>query len=792
MTVTFGAAGATASSTTTTISPSYSALGTISAGDLLICWVGMKPSTANSGSATAPTGYSLIRKVTGMGGFGATLGSGTGNTNLFCFAKVADGTETGTISITLATNNVSWAAIDRYAKTLTDWTVDWADGEDASPTGNTSIALGQNPGITAGDFVASAMCIPSNSNSGAFFSAEAITATGLSGQTTTEIAECPVASGNLISGVRTRTSGFTGTATSVPTFTATVATVANGRGPIIAIRIREITPGSGPTFLNWTDTQAQSSGSATVAKPLGTKSGQLLVFMEGYDNDGVGPPTTPSGFTFAGGYSNGGAVQMQTAIFYKVAGGSEPDTYAWTGLSGAQSNAILMNIANATTISAIASTLTSTGSPQTNFPAPTQTIAAVGQMYVGFWNYVTGGGATASAPPSTMTPIGRRGNLVETTFSWSVAGVEVPGSTGATGTRTMVCTPGIGDGEDTVGTSFLISGTTTQNADSTPTLTLAITAAATELKQADSTEALTLAITAAATEIKQADSARSLTLALTADAVDISQAASAIALAFTGAASASIARQAAASQNFAIGITAAVTSTHAADSSIGLSLALSSAASILRQSASALALSLGLTASATEIKNTDASAALSLSLTASASVTRVAFATIALSFGVIADLGGTQTALSALAMSLPLTADATRIEQAATALALSWGIVADATEVKQASTNNLGLALALSAVATNIPSGGGQISLGIALQASATVSRVANANLALTAPFSAGAVRTLIGDAAFELMLDLVAAGSASSIEDILTSRVGLRLPSLVGRVSVALPDDII
>src|SRR3972149_850925 len=63
----------------TSVSPAYPT--SIAANDLLILTIGMKPSTANGGSVTTPGGWTPITSLTGAGGYGATLGADTGNSN---------------------------------------------------------------------------------------------------------------------------------------------------------------------------------------------------------------------------------------------------------------------------------------------------------------------------------------------------------------------------------------------------------------------------------------------------------------------------------------------------------------------------------------------------------------------------------------------------------------------------------------------------------------------------------------------------------------------------------------
>lgn len=225
----------------------------IAAGDLLVMLVGQKPSTANSGSVTTPSGWSLAGSLTGAGGYGATLGADTGNTNIYAYTRTADGTETGNLSLAHATTNVLWGTIHRLSNASQVWDVATATGSDTS-AGNVSITFGSNPGLTAGDICIVGMCIPTDVTTPSQFSAEAVTATGATFGTFTEDAEPDSTTGNDIGGVVGHVTVSSGTASAAPVFTATAGgTTTNVRGPAILVRVRGV------------DTLSQRADVATVA-----------------------------------------------------------------------------------------------------------------------------------------------------------------------------------------------------------------------------------------------------------------------------------------------------------------------------------------------------------------------------------------------------------------------------------------------------------------------------------------------------------------------------------------------
>lgn len=213
--------------------------------DAVLLFVGQKPSTANSGTVTTPTGWTLRDELTAAGGYGTTLGADTGNTNLRVYSwnsPVAG--QTGTLSVTLGTNNVSWAFIVRIPTNGGALSYGSAEGQrTTTPTSPMSIALTDGATPTAfqtGDVAIWAMCIPTDVTTPAQFSAESITATGATFGTAVEINEPDSTTGNDIGGYSAYASVTAGSSTTAPTVTATLAgTLTNVRGPVVLLRVRE-------------------------------------------------------------------------------------------------------------------------------------------------------------------------------------------------------------------------------------------------------------------------------------------------------------------------------------------------------------------------------------------------------------------------------------------------------------------------------------------------------------------------------------------------------------------------
>lgn len=243
----------------TTVSPAYPA--GILATDAVLLFVGQKPSTANGGTVTTPTGWTLRDELTGAGGYGTTLGADTGNTNLRVYSwnsPVAG--QTGTLSVTLGVNNVTWAFMVRIPSGGGALSYGSADGQrTTTPTSPMSIAL--TNGATATDFQAGdkaiwAMCIPTDVTTPSQFSAQSITATGATFGSATELNEPDNTTGNDIGGYSAWAAGTAGSSTTAPTVTATLAgTLTNVRGPVVLLRVRE---GAAPQALTpdlYTNTQ---------------------------------------------------------------------------------------------------------------------------------------------------------------------------------------------------------------------------------------------------------------------------------------------------------------------------------------------------------------------------------------------------------------------------------------------------------------------------------------------------------------------------------------------------------
>ncbi len=247
MAVAFGAAGTPAYST----GPPAPAYPTgITAGQMLVLVVGLKP---NSSAIGTPAGWTDMGS---RGGGAGSTGIDQGPTAVQVFIKEAAGTETGTVTgAELGSINVAWAQISRWTKASTEaWVIEVLFGAD-SATGTSWQAFTDNvPSanwITAGDHVMAATVLPTDTNP--TWGTESIVP-GTSGSITlgaaTVVATLASTSGQDIGGRIARFAPSAGSFATGQTlnYTATLSgTTTNASGPTALIRLRAVSAPSAPT-----------------------------------------------------------------------------------------------------------------------------------------------------------------------------------------------------------------------------------------------------------------------------------------------------------------------------------------------------------------------------------------------------------------------------------------------------------------------------------------------------------------------------------------------------------------
>jgi hypothetical protein len=239
-----------------------------SANDQFVWIIGQKPSTANSGTITYPAGWTTRATRAAAGGYSSTLGADTGNTNIKAATKdTVTGSESGSISATLATNNVSWSVLVRASRSGSGaWDIAGTDGADETTGAALSVTFGANPGITAGDLIVVAWCMPTDVTTPNQFTAQTLTCAGVTFEPLVELAEPDSTTGNDIGGAVWVTRAISGTSTGAPILAATASgTTTNVRGGAVLVRLRSATSSDISGAAAESQTHAADAGNGDVA-----------------------------------------------------------------------------------------------------------------------------------------------------------------------------------------------------------------------------------------------------------------------------------------------------------------------------------------------------------------------------------------------------------------------------------------------------------------------------------------------------------------------------------------------
>lgn len=243
MTITLVGAGSVAYSALngSSVSPSYPT-GPILAGDLLLLWCGRKPSSAGAGSTTLSGWNNLGGGF--AGGYGSTLGADTGNTELRCFSNLATGGESGSVAVSLTSNNIAWSQIVCFRATGTHETwsvVDLAFGAQLAD-GHIAVTMLSSRDWQPGDRACWGWCCPTDVNAGSQYTAHQISASGIGFGTAGELGEAASSTGNDVGGFTAHAAVLSGSATVAETISAIVGNTSNMRGLLSVVRMRTSTP----------------------------------------------------------------------------------------------------------------------------------------------------------------------------------------------------------------------------------------------------------------------------------------------------------------------------------------------------------------------------------------------------------------------------------------------------------------------------------------------------------------------------------------------------------------------
>lgn len=214
----------------------------IVAGDGLLLIVGQKPSAANVNGLPTISGWTMRGATTGAGGYGTTLGADTGNTNLAIYSKdTVLGTETGSLSVSVSSNNVAWAVFVRVPKTGgAALNIVGSAGSDV--TTGTAVAANTSAAIETGigdEVFVWAMCIPTDVTTPSQFASHTIAQAGVTFSVAAELGEADSGTGNDIGGYIAWARRTSGSATAVISMGAAASgTTTNVRGPLALVRVR--------------------------------------------------------------------------------------------------------------------------------------------------------------------------------------------------------------------------------------------------------------------------------------------------------------------------------------------------------------------------------------------------------------------------------------------------------------------------------------------------------------------------------------------------------------------------
>lgn len=229
-----------------------------SIGDMLVLAIGVKPDTV---SAPTISGWTFLGTASGGAG---TTGADTGPMVAHIYYREATSTTTGDnpAAITLTGLNISTSQIFAFSKGAgMAWDIAGVGAADTSTGTPFSVTMPLNPGMTVGDMLFAVGYIPTDVQTPAQFSAESVSATGMTTVTLTEFTEYDTTTGNDMGGWVGTGAVVTGTATAAPTVSATAAaTNTNVAGPIYLVRLREVTP---PTAKSASDTGTHSTTDAS-------------------------------------------------------------------------------------------------------------------------------------------------------------------------------------------------------------------------------------------------------------------------------------------------------------------------------------------------------------------------------------------------------------------------------------------------------------------------------------------------------------------------------------------------
>lgn len=337
-TVTFGAIG-TGANGSTTVAPSYPA--SITAGQYLVLVV----TSGGTGdpTPTTPSGWTFL--ATGASTDG-TFGVDAGPRRVTVFGREADGTETGTVTVSITSGNTCRGTISRFTRSGSgSWVVE-AQGANDSTSGTGFSATGASMNWNTGDvaIVAVGQRVDTVTQS-----AQSLTATGVTFGTRTNRANTAVTTGNDHRHVVDTFAAITSTSDvdAAPTWAFTGSAACSGG--VVFVRLREYTAAVNNEVYVSASANIAGGGEATTARltaPSGKSTSDFVTGRRWDDENGTDTIdiTTDDytevewAITMAGSLSNGDYFDFRV-----YSGNTALDTYGvtprWTIGSGSSATA---------------------------------------------------------------------------------------------------------------------------------------------------------------------------------------------------------------------------------------------------------------------------------------------------------------------------------------------------------------------------------------------------------------------------------------------------------------------
>lgn len=313
------------------------------AGDLAILTVMYKPTTKGVGSVDTPSGWTAIGN-TGHLGSGAANGLDTGDSIIYAFTKVLDGTESGSVTITVPEGTMGAAGAQiNYVKGAGqgDWDVDFRFAGTDTAAASQSEALDSALDLATGDVVFMYHCTPTDIQASPF-SNQAITATGITFGAFTELQDRADATGT----DSTHMFGYwpvtAGSANVTPTVSFDIAgTNTNQLGPIAVVRARkpETTAADVMKVTSGTPVSQAALGGAVLTPTAPTHAADDVLIAFCYQNSTSGTIDLTNGTGWTDLYNADQGTAHSFRVLYKVATGSGTTI---PGFSNNSTNAVMV------------------------------------------------------------------------------------------------------------------------------------------------------------------------------------------------------------------------------------------------------------------------------------------------------------------------------------------------------------------------------------------------------------------------------------------------------------------